>query len=51
MKKILVKYSGAILLYSAIILGVIILNARFKYLNEVDKNIEKVSYQQVAMGD
>ncbi len=34
MKKIVEKYSGAILLYSVILVGVILLNARFKYLNE-----------------
>ncbi len=36
MKKILNKYCGAIFLYSVIILGVFILNARFKYLNEIN---------------
>lgn len=36
MKKIITKYNGAILLYSVIIFGVFALNARFKYLNEVE---------------
>lgn len=36
MKKMLNKYSGAILLYSVIIVGVFVLNARFKYLNEIE---------------
>ncbi len=36
MKKIVNKYNGAILLYSVIILGVFILNARFKYLNQIE---------------
>lgn len=49
MKKILEKYSGAILLYSVIVLGVFILNARFKYLNQVDMKGE--SSQLVAMGN
>lgn len=33
MKKIIKTYSGAIFLYSVLILGVFILNERFKYLN------------------
>ena len=36
MKKIIAKYNGAILLYSVIILGVFAINARFKYLNEIE---------------
>lgn len=36
MKKIINKYCGAILLYSVIIIGVFALNARFKYLNEIE---------------
>ena len=36
MKKIINKYSGALLLYSVIILGVFVLNARFKYLNKIE---------------
>lgn len=50
MKKILINYSGAILLYSTIIFGVIILNARFKYLNQLENNNERVSYE-LALGD
>lgn len=46
MKKIWTKYCGAILLYSVIIGGVFILNARFKYLNELERN-----YNIVAVGD
>lgn len=33
MKKMIVKYSGALLLYSVVIFGVIAINARCKYLN------------------
>jgi hypothetical protein len=36
MKKNLEKYSGVILLYSVVIIGVIVLNARYKYLNEIE---------------
>lgn len=36
MKKIIAKYNGAILLYSVIIFGVFAINARFKYLNEIE---------------
>lgn len=43
MKKIITKYSGAILLYSVIIFGVFALNARFKYLNEVEMKGENSS--------
>lgn len=50
MKKMMTKYSGAIMLYSVIILGVFILNARFKYLEEVEKTEER-NYYVVALGD
>lgn len=36
MKKIISKYSGAIFLYSVIIIGIFALDARFKYLNEIN---------------
>lgn len=49
MKKIINKYSGAILLYSVIIVGVFALNARFKYLNEIEMKGE--TSQLVAMGN
>ena len=49
MKKIINKYSGAILLYSVIIVGVFALNARFKYLNEIEMKGE--NSQLVAMGN
>ena len=38
MKKLITKYSGAIFLYSVIVFGVFILNARFRHLNEIEKN-------------
>lgn len=41
MKKILTKYYGAILLYSVIIVGIFVLNARFAYLNK--EYVEKES--------
>ncbi len=50
MKKLWTKYCGAIMLYSVIILGVVVLNARFKYLNELE-NVEERNYYVVAMGD
>ncbi len=49
MKKIVMKYCGAILLYSVIIIGIFALNARFKYLNEIEK--KGVSSQNMAIGD
>ncbi len=49
MKKIIEKYSGVILLYSVIIFGVFALNARFKYLNELEKKGENSTI--VAIGD
>lgn len=49
MKKIMTNYSGAILLYSVIVLGVLVLNARFKYLNAMEGESETSSI--VAMGD
>jgi hypothetical protein len=49
MKKILIKYSGAILFYSVIIIGVFALNARFKYLNE--KYVEGDKASIVALGN
>lgn len=50
MKKILVKYSGAILLYTVVVIGVIALNARFKYLNENEPVREGIS-EAIALGD
>lgn len=50
MKKIWTKYCGAIMLYSVIVLGVFILNARFKYLNDLEI-IEERDYYVVAVGD
>lgn len=49
MKKIISKYCGAILLYSVVILGVFVLNARFKYLNEIEMKGE--SSLIAAMGN
>ena len=49
MKKIINKYCGAILLYSVIIVGVFALNARFKYLNEMEMTGENSFV--VAMGN
>lgn len=50
MKKFMTKYCGAIMLYSVIILGVFVLNARFKYLNELEITEER-DYYVVALGD
>lgn len=46
MKKIITKYSGVLFLYSVIIIGVFALNARCKYLNELEQT-EK--YNTIAM--
>ncbi len=50
MKKFMTKYCGAIMLYSVIILGVFVLNARFKYLNELEITEER-DYYVVAVGE
>lgn len=50
MKKFMTKYCGAIMLYSVIILGVLVLNARFKYLNELEITEER-DYYVVAVGE
>lgn len=39
------------MLYSVIILGVFILNARFKYLNDLEVIKEERNYYTVAVGD
>lgn len=49
MKKIWTKYSGVILLYSVIVGGLVLLDARFKYLNE--KVILEERNYYVAIGD
>lgn len=38
MKKMLKDFGGIILFYSVIILGVLLLNIRFSYLNKLDQN-------------
>lgn len=38
MKKTLVNFGGIILFYSVIIVGVLLLNMRFSYLNEINNN-------------
>ena len=45
MKKIIEEYLGVIFLYSVVIFGIFILNARFKYLNETE-----IKNQNVAVG-
>lgn len=49
MKKIMEKYSGVILLYTVVIVGIFALNARFKYLNEISKEGENSTI--FAMGN
>ena len=49
MKKIITKYSGAILLYSVVIVGVFAINVRFKYLNEIEE--KGFTYQEVKRGN
>ncbi len=39
MKKLLVNYGGIILFYSVLIFGVLLLNARFAYLNNLPTNV------------
>lgn len=38
MKKMFLNFGGLILFYSVIILGVLLLNLRFSYLNSVEGN-------------
>ncbi len=47
MKKSLVNIGGAILFYSVIVFGILLLNIRFKYLNDLE--IEKNPNNYVAM--
>lgn len=49
MKKIWKKYCGVIMLYSVVFFGILAINARCKYLNELE--IQKENYNIVAMGD
>lgn len=48
MKKIITKYNGAILLYLVIIFGVFAINARYKYLNEVEMKGENSNIVAMA---
>ncbi|MBQ6687584.1 MAG: hypothetical protein IJN03_03580 [Bacilli bacterium] len=43
MKKFMVKNFGVILFYGIIVLGVLVLNFRFSYLNNNTKNINNQS--------
>lgn len=45
MKKIWTKYYGVILFYSVIIFGIIILNARFTYLNQEFYDKDTISFR------
>jgi hypothetical protein len=49
MKKIIKKYNGVILLYLVIIVGVFVMNARYKYLNEIE--VERDSAVATLMGN
>lgn len=44
MKKTLKNIGGLILFYSVIVFGVLLLNVRFEYLNEVDNEQNNNSY-------
>jgi len=44
MKKTLLNIGGVILFYSVIVVGVLLLNMRFSYLNEIDNNNLNESY-------
>ena len=41
MKKKLVNVGGIILFYSVIVFGVLLLNLRFTYLNEINNNVNE----------
>lgn len=49
MKETITKYSGAILLYLVVIVGVFALNERFKYLNQIEE--KGLAYLEVAKGN
>lgn len=41
MKKVLSKIGGLLIIYALIIIGVLLLNSRFRYINEIQsKNID-----------
>ena len=44
MKKVLANYGGAILFYFVIIAMVLIVNARFNYLNTLENNTQTYAY-------
>lgn len=50
MKKIIAKYSGVVFLYSVIIVGVFVLNERFKYLNNLEQ-VENTTIVAIGMED
>lgn len=49
MKKIWTKYNGVIFLYSVIIFGILAMNTRFKYLQELEMIEERNAY--IAVGE
>ena len=44
MKKTLKNIGGLVLFYSVIVFGVLLLNVRFEYLNEIDNEQNNNSY-------
>ena len=42
MKKVLINYGGLLLFYGVIVLGIILINIRFNYLNDKQESSEVV---------
>ncbi|MEG1506311.1 MAG: hypothetical protein RR478_02310 [Bacilli bacterium] len=39
MKNLVMKYGGAIIFYTCIVLMIVLVNARFTYLNEINSHV------------
>lgn len=49
MKKTLLKYKGAILFYSILVCGILLLNVRFDYLNEHQTKHSTIIQSELAL--
>ena len=49
MKKTLLKYKGAILFYSILVCGILLLNVRFDYLNQKYPKHSTIIQNEIAL--
>lgn len=49
MKKTLLKYKGAILFYSILVCGILLLNVRFDYLNHQNPKHNTIVQSEIAL--